>query len=53
MLPMVVSSRRFAESFLAYAVVPFALVQYVLPLLYPLLNKIAVDKTSGGAHERA
>ena len=53
MLPMVVSSRTFAESFLAYAVVPFALVQYVLPLLYPLLNKIAVDKTAGGAHERA
>lgn len=52
MIPMAVSGKTFTGKFLAYAVAPFAVVQYALPLVFPLLTKIAVKKTCGGAHER-
>lgn len=52
MLPMFVSSDDFVKIFLANAVIPFALVQFVLPLAYPLLTKIATAKLERGAYER-
>lgn len=52
MLPMFVPLRDFIEQFLARAVVPFAVVQFALPFVFPLLTAIAVKKTQGGVHER-
>ena len=52
MLPLFVSEDAFMNIFLSKAVYPFAIVQFVLPLVYPLLTNAAIVKTNGGLHER-
>ena len=52
MLPLFVSEDDFMNIFLSKAVYPFAIVQFVLPLVYPLLTNAAIVKTNGGLHER-
>ena len=52
MLPLFVSTDDFTNVFLSNAVIPFAVVQFVLPLLYPLFTKIATLKIERGTYER-
>ncbi len=52
MLPMFVSTDDFMSVFLANAVIPFAVVQFVLPVAYPLLTRIATNKAERGVYER-
>lgn len=44
MLPLLVSVDDMVQNFMVYLLVPFALVQYLLPLALPLLTKIATKK---------
>lgn len=48
MLPLVVPAERVVESLTTYMLVPFALVQYLLPLALPLLATIANKKVGTG-----
>lgn len=45
LLPMFVSSKALLSTVVAYCIVPFTIVQYVLPLLMPLFTKVALNKT--------
>lgn len=44
-LPMFVSTRTLLDTVIKWGVIPFTLVQYLLPLLMPLLTKTAQRKT--------
>ncbi len=44
-LPMFVSTDALLDTVVKWGVIPFTLVQYVLPLLMPLLTKVAQRKT--------
>ena len=44
MLPLFVSVDNMVQNFLTYLIVPFAVVQYLLPLALPLLTSIATKK---------
>ena len=45
LLPMFVSTETLLSTIIVWAMVPFCLVQYLLPLVMPLLTKIAIKKT--------
>lgn len=45
MLPMFISATTFVQTFVQWCILPFALVQYLLPLLMPLLTGIATKKS--------
>ena len=45
MLPMLVSTETLLSTVLVWCLIPFTVVQYLLPLLMPLLTKIALNKT--------
>lgn len=45
LLPMFVSAEQLLNTVVAYGLIPFAAVQYVLPVLMPLLTKTALRKT--------
>lgn len=45
MLPMFVSTQTLLSTVIAWGLVPFTIIQYVLPLLMPLLTKTALNKT--------
>ena len=52
MLSLFVSEDDFVSKFLNVAVYPFLLVQFVLPVVYPLLTRAAIARSNGGVHER-
>lgn len=52
MLPMFVSTEKFTSVFLANTVIPFASVQFALPVAYPLFTRIATTKAERGVYER-
>ena len=45
MLPMFVSTEQLLSTVILWGVIPFTLVQYLLPLLMPLFTKVALNKT--------
>ena len=45
MLPMFVSTEQLLSTVILWGIIPFTLVQYVLPLLMPLFTKVALNKT--------
>ena len=45
LLPMFVSTEQLLSTVILWGIIPFALVQYVLPLLMPLFTKVALNKT--------
>ena len=45
MLPMFVSTETLLSTFIVWALIPFTIVQYLLPLFMPLLTKVALKKT--------
>lgn len=45
MLPMFVSTETLLSTVIAWGLIPFTIIQYVLPLFMPLLTKIALNKT--------
>lgn len=45
MLPMFVSTEQLLSTVILWGVIPFTLVQYVLPLFMPLFTKVALNKT--------
>lgn len=45
MLPMFVSSETLLSTIIVWCLVPFTVVQYLLPLFMPLLTKVALKKT--------
>ena len=45
MLPMFVSTETLLNTFIMWALIPFTVVQYLLPLFMPLFTKIALNKT--------
>lgn len=45
MLPMFVSTETLLGTFIVWALIPFTIVQYLLPLFMPLLTKVALRKT--------
>ncbi len=46
-VPMFISAENILKKFIRYAYYPFAVLQYLLPLLLPLLVRIASRKTPG------
>ena len=51
MLPMVVSTETLLSTVIKWGLIPFTVVQYLLPLFMPLLTKIAQAKTRNSAVE--
>ena len=45
MLPMFVSTETLLSTVITWCLIPFAIVQYLLPLLMPLFTKIALNRT--------
>ena len=45
MLPMFVSTEQLLSTVILWGIIPFTLVQYVLPLLMPLFTKVALNRT--------
>ena len=45
MLPMFVSPEQLLSTVILWGIIPFTLVQYVLPLLMPLFTKVALSRT--------
>ena len=45
MLPMFVSTEQLLSTVILWGVIPFTVVQYLLPLLMPLFTKVALNKT--------
>ncbi|MCH5152715.1 MAG: GerAB/ArcD/ProY family transporter [Clostridiales bacterium] len=45
MIPMFVSTEQLLSTVILWGVIPFTLVQYLLPLLMPLFTKVALNKT--------
>ena len=45
MLPMFVSTQQLLSTVILWGIIPFTLVQYLLPLLMPLFTKVALNKT--------
>ena len=45
MLPMFVSTEQLLSTVIYWGIIPFTLVQYLLPLLMPLFTKVALNKT--------
>lgn len=45
MLPMFVSTQTLLSTVIAWGLIPFAVVQYLLPLLMPLFTTVALKKT--------
>ena len=45
LLPMFVSTETLLSTFIVWALIPFTIVQYLLPLFMPLLTKVALKKT--------
>ena len=45
MVPMFVSNEQLLATVILWGVIPFTLVQYLLPLLMPLFTKVALSKT--------
>ena len=45
MLPMFVSVETLLSTFIVWMLIPFTVVQYLLPLFMPLLTKVALKKT--------
>ena len=45
MLPMFVSTEQLLSTVILWGVIPFTLVQYLLPLFMPLFTKVALNKT--------
>ena len=45
MLPLFVSTEQLLNTVIAWGVIPFTLVQYLLPLFMPLFTKVALSKT--------
>ena len=46
MLPMFVSTEQLISTVILWGLIPFTLVQYLLPLFMPLLTKVALNKTN-------
>ena len=45
MLPLLISTETLLSTFIVWALIPFTVVQYLLPLFMPLFTKIALKKT--------
>ena len=45
MLPMFVSTEQLLSTVILWGVIPFTVVQYILPLLMPLFTKVALNRT--------
>ena len=45
MLPMFVSTEQLLSTVILWGIIPFTLVQYLLPLFMPLFTKVALNKT--------
>ena len=45
MIPLFVSTEQLLSTVILWGIIPFTLVQYVLPLLMPLFTKVALNKT--------
>ena len=45
MLPMLVSTQTLLSTVILWGLIPFTVVQYLLPLVMPLLTKVALKKT--------
>ena len=49
MLPMFVSTQTLLSTVIAWGLIPFSIVQYILPLFMPLLTKVAQKRNLNGA----